>query len=223
MVWLKRLATPKWWPIEKKTKKFVAVPRGPYSTSLPLVVIIRDAFKICDSGLEARKIIKSGKVLVDGVKRKDPRFGLGSMCTIEIPDMQKSWRVVPRNGLSFVEIPAEESKLKICKILDKKTLRGGKTQINLDGGRNMLTKENYTTGDSLLLEMPEQKVVDVLKLEKKALAIVTRGQNSGKLAHIDSIDKKNRRAWLGSGESIFEVPLDAIVIVGKEKPTVKLE
>jgi small subunit ribosomal protein S4e len=48
---------------------------------------------------------------------------------------------IPRNGLSFIEIPENEKKLKICKIIDKKTLRGNKNQLNLSDGRNILTEE----------------------------------------------------------------------------------
>lgn len=223
MAWLKRLATPKWWPIKRKVKKFVSVPRGPYSECLPLLVIVRDVFGVVDNGVEAKKVIKAGDVLVDGVKRKDPNFGVGRMCLVEIPKLNKSWRVIPRKGFTFVETIGDDSKLKVCKIMDKTILSGAKTQINLDGGRNLLTTENYSTGDSLILKMPEQQVVDVIKMDKGSLALVTRGKNSGKFATIDEVDKKNRRAWLKNEKERFEVPLNALLAVGKDKPSVKLE
>ncbi len=223
MAWLKRLATPKWWPIKRKVNKFVAVPRGPYSECLPLVVVIRDVFGVVDNAREARKVIKAGDVLIDGVKRKDPNFGVGRMSLIEIPKMSKSWRVVPRKGYTFVETTGDDSKLKVCKIMDKTILKGAKTQVNLDGGRNLLTGENYSTGDSLILKMPEQQVVDVIKMDKGSLALVLKGKNSGKVATIDEIDAKNRRAWLMEGENRFEVPLNVLLAVGKDKLSVKLE
>ncbi|MBR9682326.1 MAG: 30S ribosomal protein S4e [Candidatus Aenigmarchaeota archaeon] len=223
MAWLKRLATPKWWPIKRKVNKFVAVPRGPYSECLPLVVIIRDVFGVADNGREAKKVIKAGDVLIDGVKRKDPNFGVGKMSLIEIPKLNKSWRVVSRKGFTFVETTGDDSKLKVCKILDKTILKGAKIQLNLDGGRNLITTENYSTGDSLVLKMPEQQVVDVIKMDKGSLALVSKGKKAGKFAVIDEIDNKNRRAWLKEGEKRFEVPLNALLAIGKDKPLVKLE
>jgi len=223
MVWLKRLATPKWWPIERKVNKFVAVPRGPYAKSLPLLVIIRDVLKVAENAREASKVIKAGKILVDGKVVKDPRLGVGSMCLIEIPDLKKTWRLVPKKSYSFVETTGDDAKLKICKIIDKKILKGSKMQLNLDGGRNILTTESYNTGDSLVLKMPEQAVQSLIKLDKGSLALIIRGKNAGKVSEIDEIDKKYKRAWLKDGEKRFEVPLNAILAVGSDKPLVKLE
>src|SRR3990172_7830180 len=99
-MWLKRLAVPKWWPIEKKTHKFVVSPRGPHKKleSLPLTVFIRDVLKLAETAKEARTIIKRGEVLVDGKKRRDPKLGVGLLDVIEIPSLKKSWRVAPHKG-----------------------------------------------------------------------------------------------------------------------------
>ena len=143
---IKRMAAPKWWPIKRKENKFVISSRGSHEKdfSLPLLILIRDVLKIAETNREAKRIIKNGDVLVDKRKRKDPKFGLGLFDVIEIPAMKKAWRVVPKNGLSFVEIPENEANLKICKIVDKKTLKGNKNQLNLNDGRNLLTDKKYS-------------------------------------------------------------------------------
>jgi small subunit ribosomal protein S4e len=165
MTRLKRLAAPTWWPIERKVKKFIFAPRGAYKKelSIPLLIFIRDILKITENRKEAFNAIKKGEVLVDGRKRKDPNYGLGLFNIIEIPSLNKTWRAVPKNGLSFIEVPEKESKLKICKIVNKKSLKGNKTQINLNDGRNILTNEKYSTYDSLLIQVPEQKIIDHIK------------------------------------------------------------
>jgi len=219
---LKRLATPKWWPIERKTKKFTVPPRGPHpkNLSLPLLILLRDVFKFVETEKEASLVIKKGEVLVDGRKMKDTKFGVGVFDVIEIPSFKKSWRAIPKNGLSFIEIPENEKKLKICKIIDKKTLKGNKTQLNLNDGRNILTNEKYSTCDSLLIEVPEQKIIEHLKFEKNSIAMVLEGKNAGRIDKIKEIEKN--RIWLGD-ENTFEIPKDLLIVVGKDKPLIKLE
>ena len=219
---LKRLGAPKWWPIERKTKKFTVAPRGPHpkNLSLPLSLLIRDVLKFAETGKEAKSIIKKGEVLIDGRKVKDPKFGVGIFDVIEILTFKKAWRAVPKNGLSFIEIPDKEKKLKICKIIDKKTLKGNKTQLNLNDGRNILTNEKYSTQDSLLVELPEQKIVEHIKFEKGSIAMILGGKNAGKVAKIKEIEKN--RVWLEE-EKTFEVPKKLLIVIGKDEPLIKLE
>lgn len=222
MVRLKRTMMPKWWPVERKTKKYTVAPRGSHtkSFSLPLLILIRDVLKLAETSKEARNIIKRGEILVDGRKRKDYKFGVGPFDVITIPALKKAWRAIPKKGLTFIEIPEAEAKLKICKIIDKKSLKGNKSQLNLSDGRNLLTNEKYSTNDSLLIELPAQKVIEHIKFEKNSLALVLSGKNSGKVAKIDNIEKN--RVWLGD-KKLFEVPKNLIMVVGRDKPLIKLE
>ncbi|NIM47290.1 MAG: 30S ribosomal protein S4e [Candidatus Aenigmarchaeota archaeon] len=222
MAKLKRLAAPKWWPIERKTKKFTVVSRGPHpkDLSLPLLILIRDVFKLAETGKESKSIIKKGEILVDNRKVKDPKFGVGIFDVIEIPALKKAWRAIPKNGLTFIEIPKKDKKLKICKIIDKKTLKGNKTQLNMNDGRNILTNKKYSTQDSLLIELPEQKIIEHIKFEEGSIAMVLRGKNAGIIAKIKEIEKN--RVWLGE-EKTFEVPKRLLIVVGKDKIMIKLE
>jgi len=222
MTRLKRLAAPRWWPIERKTKKFTFSPTGPYQKefSLPLIIFIRDVLKLTENKKESSSIIKKGEILVDGRKRKNPNFGIGLFNVIEIPSLKKAWRAVPRNGLSFIEIPEGEAKLKLCKIIDKKSLRGNKTQINLNDGRNILTNEKYSTYDSLLIEVPEQKIIDHIKFAENSVCMIFKGKNAGKIGKIKSIEKD--RILVGD-EKIIEVPKDFVIVVGRDQPLIKLE
>jgi small subunit ribosomal protein S4e len=222
MTILKRIAAPKWWPIERKTKKFIIVPRGPYTKelSLPLLIFVRDVLKIAESNKEASGIIKKGEILIDGRKRKDPKFGIGLFNVIEIPSIKKAYRAIPKNGLSFIEIPEKEAKLKICKIINKKSLKGNKNQINLNDGRNILTNEKYSTNDSLLIEVPEQKIIDHIKFAENSTCLIFKGKNAGKIGKIKAIEKD--RILIGD-EKTVEVPKDFVMVVGREGPLIKLE
>jgi len=218
----KRISAPKWWPIERKTKKFIITPRGPYlkEFSLPLLVFVRDILKIAETGREASNIIKRGEIFVDGRKRKDPKFGIGLFNIIEIPSMKKTYRAVPKNGLSFIEISEKEAKLKICKIVNKKSLKGNKNQVNLNDGRNILTNEKYSTHDSLLIEVPEQKIIDYIKFAENSTCIIFKGKNAGKVGKIKSIEKN--KVWIET-DKVIEVPKNFVMVVGREQPLIKLE
>lgn len=222
MAWLKRLAAPKWWPIERKTHKFVTVPRGshPKLQSIPLLIVVRDVLKLADNAREAKRIIKSREVLVDG-KPRDVDYGIGFLDSISIPKMKKAWRVIPEKGFKLIEI--DDPQLKICKIRDIKILKGGKTQLNLGDGKNIITDKKFSTRDSLLVQLPEQKILKELKLERGALVLVSGGKSAGLISEVKDIDEKNRRAWLSKEEQSIEVPLNYIIVVGKDKPEIKLK
>ncbi len=222
MAILKRLAAPKWWPIERKASKFVVSPRGPHPKefSLPLLVFIRDVLKVAENSKEAKSIIKRGEILIDGRKMKDYKYGIGLFDVIEIPALKKVWRAVPfKKGLKFLEIPENEKMLKICKIINKKTLKKGRIQINLHDGRNVLSNEKYSTHDSLLIELPEQKIKEHIKLEPNSLVLVTGGSNIGKMARVSKIEEN--RVWL-KDEKEIEVPKKFVIVIGKDKPLIKV-
>ena len=111
---LKRLVVPKTWYIPKKVNIWAQRPNcGGYSLSgsIPLTTIIRDYLKYADSSKEAKKIIHSGKIMVDGVIRKDPKFGVGLMNVISIPLRKEHLRVMlnEQGRLELLKISAPES------------------------------------------------------------------------------------------------------------------
>ena len=224
------------WAPEKKEFRFISAPRGPHklAESLPLLSIIRDNLKLADIAREAKKIIKSREVLVDGKVCTDHRRGVGLFDSVSLPKANSHHRFV---GGKLVEVNASDSKQKICKIIGKRVVAGGKIQVALHDGRNLLLeKNNYSVGDSLLLEVPEQKISEHFKFETGALVLVTRGANVGRLAHVHKIERGiNHKLWLvgaktsqsdvrksDDGKEKFEAPFDGVIVVGREKPAIDL-
>ncbi|MGB1660494.1 MAG: 30S ribosomal protein S4e, partial [Candidatus Poseidoniaceae archaeon] len=69
------------------------------------------------------------------------------------------------NGrLQYRRISAKEAAWKVCRIEGKTTIKGGRTQLNLHDGRNLLvddpSKDAYATGDSLKMNLPDQKILE---------------------------------------------------------------
>ena len=202
---------------------------GPHKKfeSIPLAVILRDILHVAATGSEAEKTIRARKIFVDGKARKDPHYPAGLFDVISFPGQKKNYRIVPSaKGLQVVEISESEAKKKIAKIVNKTVIKKGKLQLNLHDGKNLLADGDYKTGDSLLLQLPELKIIEHLKLEKGNLGIVSKGVSSGKVGTIKEIIEAK-----ASGKKTISVDLegtkeevlaDRFFVIGKESPAIKL-
>jgi len=157
-VLLKRLSAPTYWRIERKKFTWTITPRpGPHPKNfcIPLLIIVRDILRFAETAREAKRMIKSGEVMVDGKVRKDHRYPAGLFDVISFPKINKYFRIVPfKNGLKLVEIEEGEKNLKICKVRRKVKVGGGKLQLTLHDGKTLLTENNrIMPHDSLLIKL----------------------------------------------------------------------
>lgn len=196
MAHLKRYSMPEFWPLARKTERYVTAPMpGPHPkySCIPLKIIVRDSLKFAESSAEAKKILNAGKVLVDKNVRKEPKFPVGFMDVFEIPELHVRHRVsIGKRGLFLEKIKEEETVYKLCKIIGKVTVKGGAHQFNLHDGRNVLAKGSYRIGDSLLIEVPGQKILKHFSLRKGESALIIAGRNMGTTGKIKDIkERKN--------------------------------
>src|SRR6056297_760539 len=94
----KRYNAPGFIQIKRKHNKFfLNTKAGPHKKrlSLPLGHVLRDVIGFADTLKEARFILNNRKVLVDGRVIIDPRFPIGLMDVVEIPEINKRYRVLP--------------------------------------------------------------------------------------------------------------------------------
>ncbi len=192
---IKRYSIPKYWNVPKKANVFVVKPMpGPHAKDhcMPLQVLLRNVLKLTSNAKESRNVLNSEKVLVDKKVRKNPKFPVGLMDVVEIPDAKKSYRVmINKHGLYLHEIKDADTAKKLCKITGKKSVCGGMTQVNLHDGRNLLLKKDaYAVGDSLLIQLPDQKVIKHFKLAKGEPATIISGKNMGISGNIEQIKKR---------------------------------
>ena len=82
--------------------------------------------------------------------------------------------------------------------------------------------KDVKVGDTCVMQVPEQKILDVIKLEKGCQAIVTRGVNAGQTGNIEEIKEGTfvlpKIASIKLGERTIEIPTDIVMAVGKDKP-----
>ena len=187
---LKRITTPRSWSIGRKAHFWATKPRpGPHSLerSVPLAIVLRDYLHVCDTAREARRILGGGEVLLDQRVVRDPKRGVGLMDVVSLPTVKANFRcLLDHHGrLHFSEIKAVAAKWKLLRVEGKTTLRGGKTQLNLHDGSNLLSDEAVATGDVLQLALPGLKVKKILKFGKGAPALVTGGAHVGTIAPLE--------------------------------------
>ena len=228
---LKRQMAPQFWGITRKDKRFVITVRpGAHSKhgSIPSAVFLRDTLSIVSSLREAKASIYSGNVTVDGVKRKSLHHGIGLMDVVELANVDDVYRLVPMDGaiLKPVKIDAGEKAKKLCRVTSKSSIKGNKTQIGFHDGRSLISDEKVNVGDTCLMQVPEQKILEVIKLEKGAQAIVTKGINAGQIGMISEIQEGTfmlpKMATIKLGEREIEIPTDILMAVGKDKPVIQI-
>ena len=186
---LKRLAIPRSWPLPRKTTVWVTRQRaGAHSLerSMPLNIIIRDVIGLAKTTREVKRILHLGLVKVDGRVVKDTRRGVGLMDVLTLGE--ENFRcVLDTNGrLRYRTISADEAGWKVCRIEGKSTVKGGKTQIHLHDGRNILVDDasEHKTGDSVKISLPEQKILEHIKFGEGTRCMLVGGVHVGKLSDV---------------------------------------
>ena len=228
---LKRQMAPMFWRINRKEKRFVITVRPgshPKNNSIPTAVLLRDTLKKVKTLREAKSSIYGGKVKVDGVIQKSLHHSIGLMDVVELEGITDVYRLVPYNGhlLEPIKINAAEKSKKLVKVKSKTTNKGGKTQLGFHDGRTIITDINANVNDTCLLQIPEQKILDVIKLEKNSRVIVTRGTNAGRIGLINEIKQGTftlpKRISLIIDDKTIEIPANITMVVGKEKPVIQI-
>lgn len=221
---------PKFWGIETKTRAFTTSPSpGPHPAllSIPLRIIVRDILGIAENASEARTVLNSGKVQVDGVVRKDPGFPVGLMDVVHMPDTQKYYRIMPsQKGLVLKEMMKDYDK-KMLKIKNKRTLRGNKIQLNFHDGTNVIsTKSDYKPNDVVVVKLPSREIVSHVQMGTGVSVLITGGKNMGKMAKLKKIEKiSGSRAdelIIETNDGDHKTQAKFIFAVGKDKPLIDL-
>jgi len=228
---LKRQMAPMFWGINRKEKRFVITVRpGSHAknNSIPSAVLLRDTLKKVKTLREAKSSIYGGKVKVDGIIQKSLHHSIGLMDVIELEEITDVYRLVPNNGhlLEPIKINTVEKSKKLVKVKSKTTNKGGKTQLGFHDGRTIITDINANIDDTCLLQIPEQKILDVIKFEKNSQVIVTRGINAGRIGLINEIKQGTftlpKRISLLIDDKTIEIPANITMVVGKEKPVIQI-
>ncbi|MFA5302954.1 MAG: 30S ribosomal protein S4e [Candidatus Nanoarchaeia archaeon] len=228
---LKRLNTPKRWNISKKKTTFIArTSPGPYSKemSLPLIVILREHLKLINSKKEAKGLLNNKSILVNNKAITDLNQAIGLFDTISIPVSNNFYRLVLdyKGGLIVIPIDEKEAKIKLLRVDNKKRLKKGVMQFNLTGGRNLLSKDSFCIGDTLLFDLDKNKVLKKLPIKIGSKVLVIKGRHAGEtpmllgFKEFENITKD--RAILKNKDSTYQTMKDYIFVLGEGKEEIKI-
>jgi len=193
---LKRLNAPDSWHIAKKTTKFITkTAPGPHNANaMPIAVWLRDHMGFARNLKEVKQILNQNDVIINGRPCRDAKMGIGIFDIISLPKINKFYRILrDKNGRHVsIEIDAEAAKTRLCKVKNKTIVAGGKVQLNMRDGANLLADNTYKAGDSIVLSLESDtrfKIVDHFPFTVGNMAMVIGGRHSGKVARIVDIVK----------------------------------
>lgn len=195
---MKRTAAPASWHILRKTTAFITnVAAGPHSKkrSMPISVWLRE-LGFAATRREAKKILLNKVILIDGRRVKDPKFPLGLFDVLSIPDVKKHYTIDhdTKGRLKINEIKDADAKQKTCQIVGKTVLKGNKIQLNMFDGKNIIVdKSEHKVGDSVVIELPSQKIKTHLPLKKGAAIELIGGSHIGTKGTVEKVE--GQRLW----------------------------
>ena len=115
---------------------------------------------------------------------------------------------------------------KLVRIVTKTTINKEKTQTGFHDGRSTLVEVKASIGDTCVMQIPDQKILEIIKLEAGCNGIVTRGINAGQVGKIESVEEGTfilpKRVILTLGDKKIEIPADIIMPIGKGEPVIQI-
>ena len=151
------------------------------------------------------------------------------MDIVELQDVADIYRLVPTEDklLKPIKINEAEKSKKLVRVTTKTTINQGRLQIGFHDGRSIISDTKVNVGDACLIQIPEQKILKVIKLEKGCQGLVTRGNNAGQIGKIAVVEKGTfilpKRVILELGDRKIEIPADIIMPIGEEEPVIQLK
>lgn len=188
-MYLKRNKTEKFWSIPRKGTKYLAVAKHNHAESIPLVVALRDVLKIVKNKKELKSALNEKQIKINSKEIRETNYPISLFDVLTLVNAKKSYRAVlsKNRKMVFEEVAEKDSKTKIFKLLNKKMLPGKTVQFNLNHGKNIISKEKVNIGDSILLNIEDNKILKIIPMEKGKHAYVIKGKHIGQEGKIEDI------------------------------------
>ncbi len=171
---------PREWPLARKGKTYLAVASHDGDKGMPIVFAIRDMLKIADTRREVRKICLEGSVKINGKVRKDPAFPIQPRDILQLEKLGKNYKLILVNKkFKLEEVSPKETKSKTVKIVGKKIIGKNIVQANLEDGKNFITKDKFSCGDSAIVDFEKNQIVKIISLSKGNTVEVVKGKHIG--------------------------------------------
>jgi small subunit ribosomal protein S4e len=230
---LKRVVAPKSWGIARKTTKFVMKPSpGPHNiNAIPMAVWLRDHIGVARNMKEVKQILRQREVKVNGRDCRHADMAIGIFDIISISKTGKYFRILrdAKGRHKTITIDAESAQSRLVKITNKTVIKGGKVQLNLRDGTNIIADNSYKCGDSIVLSLKDDemnKIIDHFPYQTGNMVMVIGGKHSGSIARVTELitvqgSLPNRVILTdeATGQT-FETIDEYVVTIGRDKPAI---
>ena len=216
MSYLKRQMIPKNWPVKRKGLTYVVRPNFNTHNGIPILIILRDMLNMAQNRKEVKRALYSKHILLNGKTVRDERNSALLFDIITIVPSKKFYRIELSEGGKFQieEIKKDEANKKIAKVVNKKILKGKRTQLNLSDGRNFISNLKCNINDSVLINLEKGEIEKCLPLKEKAKVIVFAGKHSGEKGSIEKLDLEKKMAKVNEGKKIVNILIKQLIAVG---------
>merc|ERR1711903_85666 len=196
---LKRLNAPKHWMLDKMGGVWAPRPStGPHKLRecLPLILILRNRLKYALTKKEVQQILMQRLIKVDGKVRTDANFPCGFMDVISIEKTDEHFRMMYDAKGRFVvhrlnnKQFSKEMQYKLCRVQKLSWGAKGVPCLTTHDGRTIRYPDPCSkTHDTVKVDIATGKASDNIKFENGATAVITRGQNQGRVGVITGREK----------------------------------
>ncbi len=184
----------------KKYKYYIKSMPGKHSDKAGVSILgfLRDVIKIAGNAREARYLIKSGYVYVDGKRINEEKYVVGFSDIVSVKD---NYFLVWLNGNGKIIGEKQEGKVdsKKVKVMSKHKGTKGINILFTNDSRNIVyEKDDIQINDSVNFDFKTGKITGKIPFEQGKKIIVFSGKNSGKVGLIKEI---NSNSILISGDN----------------------
>ncbi len=220
----KRLVVPRVTKIPRKNFFWGATAnpgRHSKESSVALLTVLRDYLRLGDKEREVTRMLNSGFIKIDGKLVKNRKTAVGFMDVITVVPTSEHFRVLyDKKGRLIVNKEDEKnSNLKPMKVFNKITTVSGKTQLILHDGQNFITEDSsISTGDVLIMSVPEKKIQHIIKMQPGNKAFLTGGAHVGSIGTIKKVEvKESSKSNLVHFEEDFTTVADYTFMIAGPK------
>merc|ERR1712072_677391 len=196
---LKRFNAPKHWMLDKMGGTWAPRPStGPHKLRecLPLILVLRSRLKYALTKKEVQQILMQRLIKVDGKVRTDPNYPCGFMDVISIDKTDEHFRMLYDAKGRFVvhrlnhKNFSKEAEYKLCRVQKLSVGAKGVPYIGTHDGRTIRYPDpSVKLNDTVQVDIATGKATDMVKFETGTTAIVTKGQNQGRVGVITGREK----------------------------------
>lgn len=190
-------------------------PRFSVKEGIPILILLRDMLKIAQNRSEVKRIIHLRQILVNERLVTDERNNLLFFDTLNIIPLKEYYRMeLSENGKFYLnKIKESEANKKIAKIINKKMLKGKKTQLNLSDGRNFLSSMKCNINDSVEINLKEGKIEKCLPLKEKERVVIFAGKHIGKRGEIEKLNLEEKIAKIKIAGKEINILINQLMVV----------